>query len=312
MTNLFEFYGHGKLLLTGEYFVLDSALALAVPTRFGQHFHVFEIENQQQEILIWKSFDHGGKVWFEGLYFLMNGRYVLDSTMNVEQGKRVESLLNIGMELSGKDLSDQSLEIRTQLEFPGDWGLGSSSTLVAGLAKWFEIDPFELLKQTFGGSGYDIACANSAAPILYRNANHIQPQSLTYDFTDHIHFVHLGKKQNSREGIQHYRSLALDQKADLIQQIDQLTMRMVESQNIQAFRNVMDEHEALVSSALDLPKVKDLYFKGFDGSVKSLGAWGGDYVMAVSDLPANQVTSYFREKGFATIFSWDELILVNG
>ena len=30
------FYSNGKLLITGEYVVLDGAKALALPTKFGQ------------------------------------------------------------------------------------------------------------------------------------------------------------------------------------------------------------------------------------------------------------------------------------
>ena len=30
------FYSNGKLLLTGEYLVLNGAVALAIPTKFGQ------------------------------------------------------------------------------------------------------------------------------------------------------------------------------------------------------------------------------------------------------------------------------------
>ncbi|MEQ3661167.1 MAG: GHMP kinase, partial [Flavobacterium sp.] len=34
------YYSNGKLLLTGEYVVLDGAKALAVPTKFGQSLSI--------------------------------------------------------------------------------------------------------------------------------------------------------------------------------------------------------------------------------------------------------------------------------
>jgi len=37
-----SFYGNGKLLLSAEYFVLDGAVALALPTKLGQSLHVQE------------------------------------------------------------------------------------------------------------------------------------------------------------------------------------------------------------------------------------------------------------------------------
>ena len=46
------YQSNGKLLLTGEYVVLDGALSLAVPTKFGQSMHV---ENIDQPKIIWKS-----------------------------------------------------------------------------------------------------------------------------------------------------------------------------------------------------------------------------------------------------------------
>ncbi len=49
-----NFYSRGKLLLTGEYVVLDGALALALPTKFGQSLKVQPIDSQN---IFWKSID---------------------------------------------------------------------------------------------------------------------------------------------------------------------------------------------------------------------------------------------------------------
>ena len=61
-----------------------------------------------------------------------------------------------------------------------------------------------------------------------------------------------------------------------------------------------------MSSILELPTVKESLFPDFDGSIKSLGAWGGDFVLTVSkDNP----TAYFENKGYKTIVSYQEMIL---
>ena len=60
-----KFYSHGKLLLTGEYLVLDGAKALAIPTKFGQSL---EVNSNSSKNIAWKSFDHQGKVWFENTF----------------------------------------------------------------------------------------------------------------------------------------------------------------------------------------------------------------------------------------------------
>ena len=57
-----KFYSHGKLLLSGEYVVLDGALSLAIPTKYGQSLIV---EQTEKLILNWKSFDENKTVWFQ-------------------------------------------------------------------------------------------------------------------------------------------------------------------------------------------------------------------------------------------------------
>ena len=64
--------------------------------------------------------------------------------------------------------ADEGLSISSTLEFPENWGLGSSSTLITNLAAWAKVDPFKLLELTFGGSGFDIACAQQDSAILYQ------------------------------------------------------------------------------------------------------------------------------------------------
>ena len=55
-----HFYSNGKLLLTGEYFVLDGAKSLAVPTNCGQDLTVEPIKESQ---LIRKSYSNTGECW---------------------------------------------------------------------------------------------------------------------------------------------------------------------------------------------------------------------------------------------------------
>ena len=58
------FYSNGKLLITGEYVVLDGALSLALPTKYGQSLIVESINDQK---LVWKSFDEKEDVWLRFL-----------------------------------------------------------------------------------------------------------------------------------------------------------------------------------------------------------------------------------------------------
>jgi mevalonate kinase len=53
-----EIYSSGKVLLTGEYVILDGALSLASPTKFGQHL---KFEENQSNLINWKSINLDGK-----------------------------------------------------------------------------------------------------------------------------------------------------------------------------------------------------------------------------------------------------------
>ena len=50
-----------------------------------------------------------------------------------------------------------------------NWGLGSSSTLISLLSQWSGVAPEKLLSTSFGGSGYDVACATAKDAIIYAN-----------------------------------------------------------------------------------------------------------------------------------------------
>ena len=98
-------------------------------------------------------------------------------------------------------------DITTNLTFEKNWGLGSSSTLISNLSKISGVNPFTLNNKIFKGSGYDIACAESISPILYRidkDEKIISEVSFKPSFHKNIYFVYLNKKQNSFLEIERY------------------------------------------------------------------------------------------------------------
>ena len=58
-----EFYSNGKLLISGEYAVLDGALGFAIPSSYGQSLHVTPTTSG---FLEWTSLDENKEVWFSG------------------------------------------------------------------------------------------------------------------------------------------------------------------------------------------------------------------------------------------------------
>ena len=299
------YFSNGKLLLTGEYAVLDGALTLALPTKLGQSLAVDLIENSQ---ITWKSLDENGKVWFEDHFKIINGEISPSARKESSIAERLFQILETIKTLNPSLFSkNQGYKITTQLSFPKDWGLGTSSTLINNIAQWANVNPYELLKLTFGGSGYDIACAQHNIPITYQitgNKPKVQEVDFNPSFKDSLYFVYLNKKQDSREGIAHYKNNQPVSKA-IIDSITQITQNMISCDDFNDFESLIQQHENIIGKVTQQTPVKERLFNDFGGNVKSLGAWGGDFILVASrDNPK----AYFECKGYMTMFNYVDLI----
>lgn len=310
-----KFYAHGKLLLTAEYFVLDGALALALPTRPGQSLELNFSQNKgglDEKMLFWKSLDEKGECWFEAGFGAANFEILQTSDTGV--ANRLQQVLTEARQLN-PDFTPfstfPSLSVTCRLEFPRYWGLGTSSTLIYLIAAWADVDPFELQFRTFGGSGYDIACAGAKGPILYFLKNgkpHVEPCNFHPPFSNFLYFIYLGKKQDSRKGIARYREAASSQQI-AIEEITELTKSLLKANTLSDFEKLIAAHEKIVSEMVGIQRARDLYFPDFWGEIKSLGAWGGDFVLATSDRPADMTRQYFFERGFEVFLPYNDLII---
>lgn len=299
------FYSNGKLLITGEYLVLDGATALALPTKFGQNLIIEESGNHE---IKWKSFDADGSIWFEDTIPFS----AIISTTPFEKESVKNTLITILREAHQLNpntiLNSEGHMVSTQLSFPKKWGLGTSSTLINNIAQWFTIDAFTLLKNSFGGSGYDIACAQNNRPILYhleQGQPIVEKVNFQPIFTENLYFVYLNQKQSSKEAIASYRekrnNLGITKEI-----INQLTETVLNSKDANTFAQALENHEKELSSILETKTVKESLFPNFDGTIKSLGAWGGDFILVVSKEDPG---SYFASKGYETIIPYREMIL---
>ncbi len=297
------FHSHGKLLISGEYVVLDGAVSLAIPTRFGQSLTVEPINSAT---LIWSSFDENNQIWYKNEFSFDEIQSQISSNNN-ELTKRLIQILKSAIKLNPSFLNHSSgLKVTTRLDFKKDWGLGSSSTLINNIAQWANIDAFKLLKLTFGGSGYDIACAQHNQPISYQlnNGNPvIQEVNFKPPFKDHLYFVYLNKKQNSRDGIAHYN---LNKPHVLqINDISNISHKLIKAKSLSEFEALITLHEDYISNIIKQKPVKELLFSDFKGSIKSLGAWGGDFILVASE---ENPKTYFKNKGFETVIPYEDMI----
>lgn len=299
-----SFYSHGKLLLTSEYLVLDGAEALALPTKKGQHL---KITRSSASGVSWKSILHDGTTWID-LHFKLplsdNG------SETSELSQRLLDILIAAQNLNPAFLNTRDgYHVESILEFPRDWGLGSSSTLITNIALWAEVNPYKLLEITFGGSGYDIACATSQTPIIYRKTA-AKPIVTAVDFNpsfkNQLYFIHLNRKQNSRESIQHYRNLDSSLLSNEVSHFSNITKEIKKCSVLSEFESLLGQHEERLSGILKTPTIKNQLFSNYPHLIKSLGGWGGDFVLVVGD---DSEMAYFKKKGYDTIIPYDEMIL---
>ena len=301
------FYSNGKLLLTGEYVVLDGALSLAIPTFYGQSLIVEPINEHK---LLWQSLDYKGNVWFEE-EFLFEQIAPSNPLLSNEDSisKRIVQILNEAKKNNPEFLvTEKGFKIMTKLDFSRDWGLGTSSTLINNIANWANVDAYKLLELTFGGSGYDIACAQHNSPVTYKLINKtrtVEPINFNPTFKDHLYFVYLNKKQNSRDGIATYR-LNTSNLTKPISKISNITSKLMSCESLSEFDSLIETHEQIIGSIINQKPIKSLLFNDFNGSIKSLGAWGGDFALVSSQ---DDPKAYFEAKGFKTIIAYDDMVL---
>lgn len=299
------FYSNGKLLITGEYLVLDGAKAFALPTKFGQNLIVEDCESNE---IIWTSYDNDESIWFKDTFTFTE---IINQSSN-ENSIRA-TLLKILQQaylLNPTYLQEgRGYAVTTWLTFPRDWGLGTSSTLINNIAQWLEIDAFELLKTSFGGSGYDIACAQNNAPITYKIAqDKISVEQVSFEphFTNCIYFVYLNQKQNSKTAIAKYKENKNKIFSTDIEAVNNLTTAALTASNSTQFAAVMHTHERIMSQLLETTTIQEDLFSDFQGQIKSLGAWGGDFVMVIANQNPKE---YFAAKGYNTFLTFAEMIL---
>ena len=318
-----KFNSHGKFLLTGEYLVLKGALALALPLKLGQSLELEQLETNNEQIQ-WKAWRPEGR-WFS--VTLNRENLVNFSTDDPDKAMRLCQILQAVKQLNPKAFEGNDIKFTTRLDFDPNWGLGSSSTLIANLARWANVNPYELLKLTFGGSGYDLACATAEQPIYYQLAdldcfvprNDAKRQSeptpkvdlvdFNPPFVEHLFFVYQGQKQSSSKEIKAFLGKAnpTDLQND-IEAVSKISRALPKCESLDEFAMLLQCHERIIARCIGQEPVQKR-FPDFEGVLKSLGAWGGDFILAATGWDENQVRAYFKGKGLEVVFGYKEIVL---
>lgn len=299
-----SYYSRGKILISGEYLIVNGCTGLAVPSIYGQYLNFLPC--YKSSILNWKSIDKNKKIWFEASFFKKKKWQIKNvSKKNFKKAEFLVKIINT-IELINPDVNIAGNIICT-LEFDRKWGLGSSSTLINNLAKLSDVNPFKLFFSISNGSGYDIACAEQKTPILYQKKESIviTPISIKWPFINNIFFVYLNKKEDSSKSITNF----LNKKTDLsaaTNSISVISNELYQCNSFNDFSKLICEHEDILSKVLDRAPIKKI-FADFNGPIKSLGAWGGDFIMAGGNY--DEVKTYFNSKGYYTIIGFKGLLV---
>ena len=281
-------------MLFGEYLVLKGADCLAFPLKFGQ-----ELTISDSDVLTWESYAKHG-IWFH---------VTMDNELNIietNDTKVAEILKNLLLVIRNEKPSLNLIHrFKAEANFELNWGLGSSSTLISLLSQWSGVDANTLLKDSFGGSGYDVACATAKDAIIYANGQTKKEIHLPTSITDNMLFIYLGQKQNSREEIKRFKAVEVTP-AD-VESINSIVETSIKTNDIQVFENQLNASEDIVSRVIGSDKLKDRLFTDYEYSIKSLGAWGGDFFLATC-RDIEKAKTYFSTKGYETMFTYKELI----
>ena len=319
------YHSNGKFLLTGEYLVLKGALALAIPLKLGQ---TLSVKTRHGTSLQWDANNPNGP-WFSATLNPENLE-IIDSD-DRPKAEKLRQILRAVKHLNPNAFEGKGLKFTTRLDFDPNWGLGSSSTLIANLARWANIDPYELLKMTFGGSGYDIACATAEGPIYYQLSTTesalrqaqgpkvvepvetptpmVEPIDFNPPFSDHLYFIYQGQKQSSSKEVKAFleKTNPIDLQKD-IESVSEISRAAPKCETLDEFAMLMQCHERIITRCIGQEPVQKL-FPDFEGVLKSLGAWGGDFILAATDWTEDQVKDYFKRKGLEVIFGYKEMVL---
>ena len=322
------YHSHGKFLLTGEYLVLRGALALALPLKLGQ---TLSVETHHGTSLQWdahKPDEH----WFSVTLDPKNLEIIHCTDQN--KAEKLAQILQSVKQLNPNAFKGNDLKFTTRLDFDPNWGLGSSSTLIANLARWADVNPYELLKLTFGGSGYDIACTTAEGPIYYQLSTPepalrqaqgprgpkvvepvetptptVEPIELNPPFADRLYFVYQGQKQNSSKEVKAFleKTNPIDLQKD-IEAVSEISRAVPKCETLDDFGLLMQCHERIIARCIGQTPVQKR-FPDFEGTLKSLGAWGGDFILAATEWDENRVREYFKKNDLEVVFGYNDLIL---
>lgn len=296
---------NGKLLITGEYLILKGAMSLAVPVNFGQSMEI--IPSYDEDFFQWFTYQESSLI-FKCCF--TPGDLSVTDTSSETMAQYLRNILLTARDISRYSDPFRNIKVKTTLDFNIYWGLGSSSSLISNISRWLDIDPFDLLFKVNEGSGYDVACARSEKPLIYK-LDKGKPWFRKVDFLppfhDKLFFIYLGKKQDTLLSVKKFLSKERPM-AKEVKRISEISTRILKVNDLSEFDLLLSEHESIIATVTDSKPIKSINFHDFPGTIKSLGAWGGDFILVSCREGEEMVIDYFRKKKMKTVFTFKEMV----
>lgn len=305
--DLYTAYSKGKLMIAGEYLVVAGSKSLSVPLNAGQKLIISYNSDGPHEVL-WKTFE-GESQPIEFNFPIED----IDQQKYKPEGERgyLLRLLRAARKINPDFLSQKGLYVaESTFEAGLKPGLGQSSSLISNIGHWAGVDVYRLNRLMSKGSGYDIATSRADSPITFIKKcpePAIEKVQIHDSILDKIFLVHLNKKENSEKSISLYLKLLMTKKK-AVASMNSIIDRMVKAKTPSEFGALMAEHDELLSGVLRRKAVKQLHFNDFKGWIKSSGAWGGDYILALTEEDETSVKEYFNDKGFKQVLKLKDLL----
>ena len=195
---------------------------------------------------------------------------------------------------------------RYEINFHRKYGFGTSATFISLLSQWSGVDPYILLEKSFGGSGFDVATATATSPVVYKiRERSTIPVKIPESIQPQLLFIYLGKKQHSAREVLSFEKIHTTKKQ--VSQMNSIVNNVLRCEEIETMELLMEESEELLSKILNAVPVKKMYFEDYPFAIKSLGAWGGDFIMATF-RDEDTARQYFNKKGCKPVFNYKQLI----
>ena len=93
-----------------------------------------------------------------------------------------------------------------------------------------------------------------------------------------------------------------------VSEISKISESLVKVTSFEEFCSLLTRHEAIMSRVLEQPPLKAQY-TDFQGVIKSLGAWGGDFFLAATEFSEKEVKDYFDKKGLGVVIKYEDIVL---